>query len=66
MSTSRKTSAAQKKTPAPRPEAKTPTKTSVHTIGLEEIKALILANVKETLLADGHSRDEVDAVVWGK
>ena len=41
MSTSRKTSAAQKKTPAPRPEAKTPTKTSVHTIGLEEIKALI-------------------------
>ncbi|HEX7598253.1 MAG TPA: acetyl-CoA carboxylase biotin carboxyl carrier protein [Polyangia bacterium] len=44
MSTSRKTSAAQKKTPAPRPAAKAApvvTKTSVHTIGLEEIKALI-------------------------
>ena len=44
MSTSRKTSAAQKKTPAPRPAAKAApaaTRTSVHTIGLEEIKALI-------------------------
>jgi len=52
MSTSRKPSAAQKKTPAPRAAAKvapavtkapakTLTKTSVHTIGLEEIKALI-------------------------
>jgi len=44
MSTSRKTSAAPKKTPAPRAAAKaTPvaTKTSVHTIGLEEIKSLI-------------------------
>ena len=52
MSTSRKPSAAQKKTPAPRAAAKvapavtkapanTPAKTSVHTIGLEEIKALI-------------------------
>ena len=44
MSTSRKTSAAQKKTPAPHAAAKAApvaTKTSVHTIGLEEIKALI-------------------------
>ncbi len=48
MSTSRKQSAAPKKTPTPRPTAKatraavkTPTKASVHTIGLEEIKALI-------------------------
>jgi acetyl-CoA carboxylase biotin carboxyl carrier protein len=48
MSTSRKQSAAPKKTPTPRPTAKatpaavkTPTRASVHTIGLEEIKALI-------------------------
>jgi acetyl-CoA carboxylase biotin carboxyl carrier protein len=44
MSTSRKPSAAQKKTLAPRAAAKAApvvTKTSVHTIGLEEIKALI-------------------------
>ena len=44
MSTSRKPSAAQKKTPAPRAAAQAApvaTKTSVHTIGLEEIKALI-------------------------
>ena len=48
MSTPRKHAAAQKKTPAPKAAAKavpTPTrpatKTSVHTIGLEEIKALI-------------------------
>jgi len=44
MSTSRKTSAAQKKTPAPRAAAKVApvaTRTSVHTIGLEEIKSLI-------------------------
>ena len=48
MSTSRKQSAAPKKTPTPRPTAKatraavkTPPKASVHTIGLEEIKALI-------------------------
>ena len=44
MSTSRKTSAAPKKTPAPRAAAKAApvaTKTSVHTIGLEEIKSLI-------------------------
>jgi acetyl-CoA carboxylase biotin carboxyl carrier protein len=45
MSTSRKPTAAQKKTPASRPAAKTPTKTasktSVHPLGLEEIKALI-------------------------
>ncbi|MDR3684014.1 MAG: acetyl-CoA carboxylase biotin carboxyl carrier protein [Geothrix sp.] len=52
MSTSPKKSVAQKKTPAPRPAAKAapaapkapakvPTRTSVHTIGLEEIKALI-------------------------
>ena len=48
MSTSRKPSAAQKKTPAQRQAAnttpaaaRTSTKSSVHTIGLEEIKALI-------------------------
>jgi acetyl-CoA carboxylase biotin carboxyl carrier protein len=44
MSTPRKPSAAQKKTPAPRAAAKVAsvaTRTSVHTIGLEEIKALI-------------------------
>ncbi len=52
MSTSRKTSTAQKKTPAPRPAAKAatveskapvkaPARTLVHTIGLEEIKGLI-------------------------
>jgi acetyl-CoA carboxylase biotin carboxyl carrier protein len=41
MSIPRKPSAAPKKAPTPRPAAKLPTKTSVHTIGLEEIKALI-------------------------
>lgn len=48
MSTSRKTSAAAKKTPAPRPaakpapvESKAPAKASIQAIGLEEIKALI-------------------------
>ena len=44
MSTSRKTSAAQKKTPAPaalKAPAHAPTRALVHTIGLEEIKALI-------------------------
>src|ERR1035438_1715730 len=56
MSTSRKPSAALKKTPAPRPAAKAssaapkapaqvaakaPAKASVHTIGLDEIKSLI-------------------------
>jgi acetyl-CoA carboxylase biotin carboxyl carrier protein len=47
MSTSRKTSAAAKKSPAkpstkaPSPAAKAPTRATIQTIGLEEIKALI-------------------------